>query len=103
MLNNLQLPKENFMRWIRGARQWLPPLKTMPWDVALTYVVLLTAVVLLLSGCQTQPQQPCERPAPITRPVLSEPLPSVAYSLTAQKNIETWQKKLAATSTTSRP
>lgn len=77
--------------------------KWLPWDVALTYAVLLTAVVLLLSACTTQPQQPCERLMPITLPALSEPLPSVNYSLQAQTNIETWQKKLGATSLTSKP
>lgn len=77
--------------------------KMLPWDVLLTYVVLLMVVVLLLSACTTQPQQPCERPTPVTRPALSEPLPSVDYSLTAQKNIETWEKRLRATSPTSKP
>lgn len=105
--------KKNPLRlWLHSATSalWkiadtpLPRLhKWLPWDVALTYGVLLTVVVLLLSGCHTQPNRPCEKPAPVTMPALSEPLPSVNYSLQAQENIEAWQKKLDATSPTSKP
>jgi len=106
------LKKNPLKRWLHSVTSalWkiadtpLPRLhKMLPWDVLLTYVVLLMVVVLLLSACTTQPQQPCARPMPVTRPVLSEPLPSADYSLTAQQNIETWEKKLRAMSLTSRP
>ena len=72
-------------------------------DAALIYGALLTAVVLLLSGCHTPPIKPCERPAPVTMPALSEPLPPVNYSLSVQRNIEAWEKRLRATSATSKP
>lgn len=98
--------------WLRSASSalWriadtpLPQLhKQLPWDVTLIYVVLLTAVVLLLSGCHTLPNKPCERPAPVTMPALSEPLPPVNYSISVQRDIETWEKRLRATSPTSKP
>lgn len=55
---------------------------------------------LLLSGCKTLPQAPCE-PLPLaTRPVPQYPLPTVSYSLTAQQAIERWQQKLTSTSST---
>lgn len=106
------LKKNPLKRWLHSATSalWkiadtpLPQLhKQLPWDVTLIYAVLLTAVVLLLSGCQTQPIKPCEMPARVTKPALSEPLPSVNYSLQVQKNTETWEKRLRATSPTSKP
>lgn len=86
------------------AAKPLPPLpKPQQWDAALIYGALLTTVVLPLSGCHTQPIKPCERPAPVTMPALSEPLPPVNYSLSVQRNIEAWEKRLRATSATSKP
>lgn len=103
MSNKSWLNNVNSVLWIIAAIR-LPRLhKTLPWDVVLTYAVLLTVAVLLLSACTTQPQQPCARPMPVTRPVLSEPLPSADYSLTARQDIETWEKKLRAMSLTSKP
>lgn len=77
--------------------------KWLPWDVTLVYAVMLMGVVLLLSACRTLPSKPCEKPAPVMMPALSEPLPSVNYSLSAQQDIESWAKKLRAMSPTSKP
>jgi ABC-type phosphate transport system substrate-binding protein len=63
--------------------------------------VTLLALVLLLSACTTQPQQPCEmQPLPM-RPALSEPLPSVSYSSKVQSDTEAWAKRVTGTSQTS--
>ena len=71
--------------------------------VLLACVVTLMVFVPLLSGCHTLPTPPCEQQPLPMKPALSEPLPSESYSMQAQKNIQTWQKKLDATPTTSRP
>lgn len=76
-------------------------LRALPRDVTLLCVGLLL-IVLTSSGCCTKPvQQPCAPLPPVLMPALSEPLPSVDYSITAAKTIKTWANALTATSATS--
>lgn len=64
---------------------------------------MLLVAALLLTGCVPLPPKPCE-PQPLPKmPALSEPLPSESYSKQVQRNIESWEKKLIATPTTSKP
>jgi heme A synthase len=65
--------------------------------------VTLLALVLLLSACTTQPQQPCETQPLPTRPALSEPLPLETYSSRVRSNTEVWAKRVTGTSATSKP
>jgi hypothetical protein len=59
--------------------------------------VMLMGLVLLLSACTTQPQQPCAMQPFPTQPALSEPLPLESYSEQWRKLAEAWQKKLTGT------
>ena len=56
----------------------------------------------LLSGCHHLPTQPCDLPAPVSMPALSQPLPPVNYSISARDSIKSWAKTLTDTSTTSK-
>ena len=71
--------------------------------VSAIFAMTLLALVLLLSACTTQPQQPCETPQFPTQPALSEPLPLVTYSKRVQNDTETWAKRVTGTSATSKP
>jgi hypothetical protein len=66
------------------------------------FVLLLIAVELLLSACQTQPTVQCEVQKPVTMPALSQPLPSESYSISAATAIEAWRKLLIDTPATSK-
>lgn len=59
--------------------------------------VMLMGLVLLLSACTTQPQQPCEMPQFPMRPALSEQLPLVTYSEQWRLLVEQSRKKLTGT------
>jgi hypothetical protein len=63
----------------------------------------LLVLVLTLSACHTLPQQPCERPVLPMPPALSEPLPSVSYSISAGLRIKSWANALTGTQTTLKP
>lgn len=60
----------------------------------------LLGAALLLSGCHTLPNQPCETQPLPTMPALSEPIPLVSYSLQWQRLAQEWQKRLTFTQTT---
>lgn len=64
---------------------------------------MLLAVVLLLSGCHHQPIKPCETPQLPTQPALSEPLPSVSYSISVGQRIKNWGLSLTGTPQTLKP
>ena len=66
-------------------------------------VGMLMGVAALLSACPTLPTKPCETQALPSEPALSEPLPLVNYSLQAQSNTATWQKKLTDMHLTLKP
>lgn len=67
------------------------------------WLLILSAIALSLSGCRTQPTQPCEPLPPALKPVLRTPLPKVSYSILVQEDLSMWQQKLTATSVTSKP
>lgn len=69
----------------------------------LPVAVMLTAVVLLLTACHTLPEKPCAQLSDPMMPALLQPLPPVSYSLQSQQSDENSQKKLTATSATSKP
>jgi hypothetical protein len=63
--------------------------------------VMLTALVLSLTGCATTSAPPVAVcPANPPAPALSEPMPPVSYSLSAQELISAWRASLTATQTT---
>ena len=63
--------------------------------------VMLMPLVLSLIGCATTSQPPVAVcPANPPPPALSEPMPAVSYSLSAQQRIQTWRQSLTATPTT---
>ena len=101
--SNRQLRNANFMFVSKCAVAMSSTLRTLGCDVKLASALTLLVLGPLLGGCVHQPTQPCPPPTPITLPALSQPLPSVSYSLTAQKRIAGWQKTLDATSPTSKP
>lgn len=76
---------------------------TREWPEALLSGAILILLVLLLTGCATKSQAPCEMPPPPLMPVLSEPLPSESYSVQLQRAIESWRKRLTAMPATSTP
>jgi len=69
------------------------------YSFALSFLLLL----MLVTGCASQPVVQCEPPPPIPPYVLTQPLPSESYLTTAQKRMESWQKRLSATPSTSKP
>ena len=74
----------------------LPP-KPAPWLRAVMPMLL----ALSLIGCATPSPQPAAVcPANPPPPALSEPMPAVSYSLSAQQRIQTWRQSLTATPTT---
>lgn len=90
-----------FWRIVERPLWW--PRRMLPPDACLVFVVMLTGLVLLLSACQTPPPKPCEKPAPVTMPALSEPMPSATYSLSAASDTRRWLKRVTDTSATSKP
>lgn len=89
--------------WRLAERRLWWPRRMPPPDACLVCAVMLMALVLLLSACQTLPPKPCEKPAPATMPALSEPMPSVTYSLSAASDTRRWLKRVTDTSATSKP
>lgn len=75
--------------------------KLLPKPAPKLPAVMLTLLVLSLTGCATTSAPPvvvC--PANPPPPALSEPMPAVSYSLSAQQRIQTWRQSLTATPTT---
>lgn len=67
--------------------------------VSVLLLLMLLFFGILLTGCQTQPTQPCVNPAiPLQPAQLMEP-PSRSYSASAQADMETWRKRLTGGST----
>ncbi len=64
-------------------------------------VLTLILLGLALLGCATpSAPAPCVCPAIPPAPALSEPIPSVSYSLNAAGLIKTWREKLTGTPAT---
>ena len=63
--------------------------------------VMLTALVVSLTGCATPSAPPVAVcPANPPPPALSEPMPPQTYSLSAEQRIKTWRQSLTATPAT---
>lgn len=103
MLNRLWLMSDSKQRCARRCRSQPPELCAAEWSVRLLAALLLLALVLLLSGCPGPLIRPCETPPPVLEPALSEPLPSVDYSLTAKETTLKRQQKLDAMHQTLKP
>ncbi len=68
------------------------------------YALSATLLSLLVVGCATtSPPYVPDCPTPSRPPALRQPIPSLAYSTVASKNIEQWQKLLTGTPAMSRP
>ena len=60
--------------------------------------VMLTLLAASLIGCATPSPQPLAVcPANPPPPALSEPMPAVSYSLSAQQRISIWRQSLTGT------
>lgn len=70
----------------------------LPVSVKMLFAVIVTLLVMSLTGCaaklQTPPERSLQLPPP---PSLSTPLPPTNYSLTAADAIKTWLEKLMGT------
>ena len=55
---------------------------------------MLMLLALLLTGCGTTSTLQAEPPQPVLMPAISQPLPTVDYSLQAQQHIEGWRKSV---------
>lgn len=63
--------------------------------------LMLIALVLSLTGCATTSVPPVAVcPANPPPPALSEPMPPVSYSLSAQERIKGWRKSLTGSTPT---
>lgn len=62
------------------------------------YVLILLPFVMLLQACGHKPQkQPADLPKLPPPPSLTTPTPSETYSLSAQRDMERWRKRLMDT------
>lgn len=59
--------------------------------------LMLPALVLSLTGCATSSPPVCPPPVLPPAPVLLQPIPPVSYSLSVQRSLQDWQKRLTAT------
>ena len=64
-------------------------------------LLLLTLLFfgILLTGCQTQPTQPCVNPAIPSPPAQRMEQPSRSYSASAQADMEQWLERLTGGAT----
>lgn len=83
------------------SKRWR--LKTQRQLVLLVFGSLLMLLVASLTACASQPTNPCEPLPRPPKPALSEPLPSVDYSITVRESIKRWENVLTGMSTTSKP
>lgn len=67
------------------------------------FASLLMMLVVSLTACASQPTQPCEHPVNPQPPALTEPLPSVDYSISVRESFKRWQSVLTGMSATSKP
>ncbi len=75
--------------------------KLLPKPAPKLPAVMLTLLVLSLTGCATTSAPPvvvC--PVNPPAPALQEPMPPATYSLSAQRLIKSWREQLTATPTT---
>lgn len=84
-------------RGLSGVRMRSSQRRVQRRFVSAISAMTLLALVLLLSACTTQPQQPCEMPQFPMRPALSEQLPLVTYSEQWRLLVEQSRKKLTGT------
>ena len=75
--------------------------KLLPKPAPKLPAVMPMLLVLSLTGCATPSPQPVAVcPANPPPPALSEPMPAVSYSLSAQQRIQTWRQSLTGTPAT---
>lgn len=76
-------------------------LKPPPRPAPLLPAVMLTLLVLNLTGCAAPSVSPVAVcPANPPPPALSEPLPPETYSLSARRLMQSWHERLTATPVT---
>lgn len=97
MQNNNWRMSDWQQRGLSGVRMRSSQRRVQRRFVSAISAMTLLALVLLLSACTTQPQQPCETPQFPMPPALSEPLPLATYSEQWRKLAEAWRKKLTVT------
>lgn len=64
---------------------------------------MLLGAALLLTGCATTSCEPAPKQPLPSMPALSEPIPSVSYSISVGQRIKNWGLSLTGTQTMSKP
>ncbi len=101
--NRQRLNNESYMRWTRLEVAQHLMLQTWRARVRLFCVLTLLPLALSLHGCAQLPVQPPALPEAIPKPALTQPLPSVSYSISVQQSLQSWEQRLTGTSRTSAP
>lgn len=101
--NSQRRKNASYMLWSKLAVMQSSLLQTWPAPVRRSCGLMLLSLGSLLTGCAQLPTAPSRLPGPVTMPVLSQPLPPVSYSISAQESIRSWQKKLTDMYQTSEP
>ena len=77
--------------------------KTKPQPERWLLGMLTALLATLLTACGTNPPGPSTPPEYPTKPALTTPLPSKAYSTSVSENTAKWEQQLKDTRTTSKP
>lgn len=104
MQNRNWLTPELTQRRLLGVRMRSSKRRMQRKLVTVICVLLLVLLVTSVSGCGWSLRKPNDDSQVFPpKPALSEPIPSVTYSTSAQSDIQAWRKKLTDTPTTSKP
>ena len=102
-LKSLKKRNDLYIAWSRKEALKSSLLRMTEHAEKASYAWMALPVALLLTACASPSMQPCLTPTPIQMPALTQPLPSVSYSLTAAQRIQSWQARATGTSLTSKP
>lgn len=101
--NSQRRKNASYMLWSKLAVMQSSLLKTWPEPVRRSCGLTLLALGSLLTGCAQLPTVPCRLPEPVTMLVLSQPMPSVSYSISVRESFNRWERLLTGTPPTSAP
>lgn len=96
--NNGQLGRQ-----LRDIKRRSQQRKLLRQTVAFAIGLLLMVLLMLATGCASQPPLLCEPLPPTPLPALTQPLPLELYSTRQSENFKRWQQRVTGTSVTSKP